>query len=334
MVKDTHYYNVLSVQPTASASEIKRAYYMAAMKYHPDKNLDNKAEAEIKFKEIGEAYQVLQDESLRKKYDEFGKEALQPEGGFADAKQFFSQMFGGEAFADIIGETALVAIMEQAMAQEMDPNAANLTKAEQERKNAEMSEQMKKQQKERVLKLTEKLKKKVALYTEGLYTAADFREYITKEANILKKESFGKELLYTVGYVYHSKAKQFQGKTQLFGLGGLYHSIKEKGHIVSGLASTISTTVKYNNEAKLKAQQGIQVSPEEELEAVKQIMWKISALDVEAVLREVCDQVLDMDISVGEKVKKTRAEALKIIGSVYKVTSESMGATTAAPLGL
>ena len=58
---ETEYYDLLEVSTTASADEIKKAFRKQAMKYHPDRNPDNK-EAEQKFKQINEAYEVLKDE--------------------------------------------------------------------------------------------------------------------------------------------------------------------------------------------------------------------------------------------------------------------------------
>ena len=67
------YYEVLGVEKGASAEEIKKAYRKSAMKYHPDRNPGNK-EAEEKFKELGEAYDVLSDDDKRSRYDQFGPE--------------------------------------------------------------------------------------------------------------------------------------------------------------------------------------------------------------------------------------------------------------------
>ena len=64
-------YEILGVDKNVSKDELKRAYRKIAMKYHPDRNPDNK-EAEQKFKEAAEAYAVLNDEDKRAKYDQFG----------------------------------------------------------------------------------------------------------------------------------------------------------------------------------------------------------------------------------------------------------------------
>ena len=97
------YYEVLGVSKSASADEIKKAYRKLAIKYHPDRNPDN-AEAEEKFKEAAEAYDVLHDEQKRKQYDQFGFNA--PGGGFGGGfggGQGFSMDDIFSAFGDIFG---------------------------------------------------------------------------------------------------------------------------------------------------------------------------------------------------------------------------------------
>lgn len=107
MVKETAYYDALQVPPTASELEIKKAYRKLAIKLHPDKNPGDET-AHEKFQAIGEAYQVLSDETLRKNYDQYGKEGAIPSSGFEDPAEFFTMIFGGEAFMDWIGEISLM----------------------------------------------------------------------------------------------------------------------------------------------------------------------------------------------------------------------------------
>ncbi|KAI0457332.1 DnaJ domain-containing protein [Xylaria acuta] len=114
MVVDTAYYDALGVQPTATEIEIKKAYRKLAIVHHPDKN-PNDPTAHEKFQTIGEAYQVLSDKDLRAAYDKYGKESAKPGEGFVDPAEFFSSIFGGEAFVDWIGEISLMKDLNTAM---------------------------------------------------------------------------------------------------------------------------------------------------------------------------------------------------------------------------
>ncbi|GIJ91716.1 hypothetical protein Asppvi_010688 [Aspergillus pseudoviridinutans] len=107
MVADTTYYDALGVPPTATELEIKKAYRKLAIVTHPDKNPGDET-AHERFQAIGEAYQVLSNEELRKRYDKYGKEDAVPGGGFEDPAEFFSMIFGGSAFVDLIGEISLM----------------------------------------------------------------------------------------------------------------------------------------------------------------------------------------------------------------------------------
>ncbi|TKX21022.1 CAJ1-like protein [Elsinoe australis] len=114
MVKDTAYYDLLEVPTDAKEIDIKKAYRKAAIKLHPDKNPDD-PEAGAKFQAVGEAYQVLSDPSLRKRYDEFGKEGAKPDSGFEDPSEMFAEIFGGAAFKEWIGEISMVKDLEKSM---------------------------------------------------------------------------------------------------------------------------------------------------------------------------------------------------------------------------
>ncbi|KAG3290880.1 dnaJ homolog subfamily B member 7 [Ictidomys tridecemlineatus] len=84
------YYEVLGVQRYASPEDIKKAYRKVALKWHPDKNPENKEEAERKFKEVAEAYEVLSNDEKRDIYDKYGKEGLNGGGGshFEDESEY------------------------------------------------------------------------------------------------------------------------------------------------------------------------------------------------------------------------------------------------------
>src|SRR6186713_3012914 len=114
MVVDTSYYDALDVKPDATELEIKKAYRKLAITTHPDKNPGDET-AHVRFQAIGEAYQVLSNEELRKQYDKYGKEKAVPGGGFEDPAEFFGMIFGGDAFIDLIGEISLMKDMAKTM---------------------------------------------------------------------------------------------------------------------------------------------------------------------------------------------------------------------------
>ncbi|MDO5397259.1 MAG: molecular chaperone DnaJ [bacterium] len=105
MAEKRDYYEVLGVSKDATEADLKKAYRKAAVKYHPDRNPGNK-EAEEKFKEINEAYQVLSDPDKKAKYDRFGHAGVDPSygggaGGFNGAGFDFGDL--GDIFGDIFG---------------------------------------------------------------------------------------------------------------------------------------------------------------------------------------------------------------------------------------
>jgi len=106
------YYEILGVSRNASGDEIKKAYRKLALKYHPDRNPNNR-EAEDKFKEAAEAYEILSDADKRQKYDRYGHEGLRPGMDFrpfTDVHDIFSTFgdifgggLGGSIFEDVFG---------------------------------------------------------------------------------------------------------------------------------------------------------------------------------------------------------------------------------------
>lgn len=120
MASKRDYYEILQVPRDASGENIKKAYRKLALKYHPDKNPDNK-KAEEMFKEISEAYEVLSDPQKRRKYDQYGHDGLKSTfgpGGFdfsrdfthmSDVEDIFGEIFGrggGSIFDDLFGRSS------------------------------------------------------------------------------------------------------------------------------------------------------------------------------------------------------------------------------------
>uniref|UniRef100_A0A1D1XJY5 Putative J domain-containing protein C3E7.11c n=1 Tax=Anthurium amnicola TaxID=1678845 RepID=A0A1D1XJY5_9ARAE len=324
---ETELYDTLGVSPTASSSEIKKQYYKLALQFHPDKN--KSPDAEQQFKKISDAYQILSNPDLRQKYNEYG--GAEPEGGFVNPEDFFKQQFGGDRFVDIIGEISIgrdmKEVLQSAAAEEMNGDLSEEGKVRNKSNNEEEREKIRQQ---RVEKLVSNLVQKLSMYVDSRdqndeRRAEQFRNVIELEAEDLKAESYGVELLHAIGFTYSLKAKQYLGGEQIFGLPRFGHILREKGHVFSETISTLRSAIDLQNSFKelQKAEQegleGVEKNKLEEATASKGLtaLWKGSKLEVEGVLREVCDRVLS-DSNVPKDVLRKRAEALKIIGVVYE----------------
>lgn len=106
--KKRDYYEVLGLQKNATKDEIKKAYKKLAIKWHPDKNPNNKEEAKEKFREISEAYENLSDDQKRNIYDAYGFDGPKMGGfssfNFTDADSLFKNFFGNSGFDDAADE--------------------------------------------------------------------------------------------------------------------------------------------------------------------------------------------------------------------------------------
>lgn len=318
MVVDTTYYDLLSIQPTASGLEIKKAYRKAAIRLHPDKNPDN-PQAAAMFQEVGEAYQVLSDEQLRAKYDKFGKQESMPSEGFEDPTEFFSMIFGGEAFKSWIGELSLLQEMTKTAElsgfdeEEAENNGEengqkdgtneeptkfvdaddNFTstkiqgdksgstlllehgkKSKEEEKKKRQEELEKFEEECRVKKeetrkeLAKKLLDIIAKHTDytGKLNNEALVSDIKNEAELLKMESFGLEILHMIGGIYRAKARILLSRKSIWGpLKGWYWSAVETGKTVNQVFSTVKSAI----DAQKTMQDFVQMQLDNEYHAKK-----------------------------------------------------------------
>lgn len=343
---ETGYYDLLGVPIDATTDDIKKAYRRLAIKFHPDKNPDD-PHAEERFKEIAIAYQTLSDPALRKKYNEFGSKESQPEGGFVDPEEVFGAMFGGERFVPIIGHISLAKDMKAAL-QEADEEGEGdkpvqrdakgreilspEEKARREEKARKAAAEKAAARKERVDKLVENLERKLGIFAESATSPNDpdvtksYRQICALEAEDLKRESYGVELLQTIGFVYVAKAKHFLASNQtLFGIGGWVHNVQGKYHVFSETVSTLRSAMELKQvfEQIQAAEAAGNLSPEEKrrleeqaAEKGVQALFKGAKLEIESVLRETCDRVLE-DPSIPRAKATLRAVAMQILGEAY-----------------
>jgi restriction endonuclease Mrr len=239
-------------------------------------------------------------------------------------EEFFRHQFGGDRFVEIFGELSLGREFKEACKADKRENGASQSDL------TAIKEEQQKAQEERIMKLTANLVQKLDKFTLVASSASDptelmrFRSIISKEAEELKEESYGVELLHAIGYVYQSKARQFLSKNELFGVGRFLRSCQEKGHILSETLSTFKSVIDMQKSfEQLQKASEKELKPEEvaELEAKAaaeglNTIWKGSKLEIESILREVCDRTLE-DPNVSDEQRKRRAVALRVIGEVY-----------------
>jgi hypothetical protein len=220
---DDDYYDLLGVEKSASESDIKKGYYKMARKWHPDKNPDN-PEAELKFKAISEAYEVLSDPQKRTIYNERGKDGVQmaQNAGNVDIKMVFRLMFGGGAFDDIFGD-----VCELPMLKQMLSSMENQAMGRMDDGRMENVEKLRREEDIYCKTLSEKLM--AMLDRASKLGMKQFTEVCKKEALELCEAPGGTELLAMVGYVYSQEGKQHAGRW--LGIEGFFEQIKEKAHV-------------------------------------------------------------------------------------------------------
>ena len=364
-VASTEFYDVLGLDPSCSESEIKRAYYLAARRLHPDKNLDD-PDAGAKFQRVGEAYQVLSDASLRKKYDSRGKEGL-GEHAFVDASAFFAAIFGSDQMEGLVGRLQLATMA--------------MAGAELRRDETRLL------QERRVGRLAIKL----AAILDG-FDASDPEAFEARSLSLrraLSGASYGVPMLKLIGFVYEKQAFEFVNDP-VGGLGtwadlgmrstaarleqmrGRVHSQvsaaqagwrafqafrmgeaeaaaaekskeKEKGARGDHAADAAEAAERGDDGEAAGSSDGAAAAAaaeaarakrqQEAMPHVVEALWNASALDIERTIRSVCFKVLH-DFSVAAKKRAARAEALARLGKTFQAADSEEGSRTDPMAGL
>lgn len=335
MVKETHYYDLLEVEVTATEVELKKAYRKQAIRHHPDKN-GNSAEAAAKFQEIVEAYEVLLDSQRRALYDEFGAEGLTsemqaaPEFVWAD---FITSIYGGEGFAPWIGQLSSLSDMLLAPEDMLTEEMQMITHGDkqQRREHAQamrehyrtVHQEAKIKREARVAELAKELVDKITKYRSSDNSA--FVAELHREFEELKLELFGLQLLHLIGKAYVDRATAAILKSKTFGVSKVFTGAKNTGsRIKSGvLIITSLLDAKAVAEKMAELPEGVELTEEEQYMRLEQERlatgkflaagWASNKHEVVGIINSVTDTVLN-DKSIDKKERAARAAAIKWLG--------------------
>ena len=205
-VADTYYYDLLEVPTNATSNAIKKAYYRGSLKYHPDKN-EGDPEADQKFRDISEAYQVLSDEQRRKTYDKQGRSAATVELTNVDPHVFFMVLFGAGKFEPFFGRLRMATKIEglfdgQDSAEDLEEIMAD------KEKSKIMTNAMDEAQQAREVKCAIYLAEILDPLARGDVDEATFRKTWELKAQELAKRGKDKETLREIGTMYDFRARQ------------------------------------------------------------------------------------------------------------------------------
>ena len=266
MVFEEEYYRILGVPTTASAADIKRAYYRKARDCHPDKHPGD-ATKEAQFKALSEAYQTLFDAERRAAYDQWGKSGQG--GAYVDPREVFAAVFGGPEFVPLVGElgeqvdegvqrasdaaaAALQVKQQMLFTLHTSPSATReqITACEAEMAALQYEAQEKAAaletataalQAARVAGVADALLARLASWEAG--QRDEFRAQAAQDAERLRGCPMGEKMLGAIGYAYERQTHKVMGSDAGLGLGRAIEDMVEGGHKACEGASAVGSAM-------------------------------------------------------------------------------------------
>jgi len=326
-VKDMYYYDKLGVDCDVDSNTIKRRYFIVSRKYSPDRCGSNPT-AQAEFQEIGRAYAILMNTSLRAKYDKVGRDRLwdeedsDDEEDDVDPMMLYTLLFGSEKFNDHIGR--LAAVTSTHVGCEV---SSKLTLY-----------QCQILQRRRVTRLALKLADRLSMWAEDDGKEAA-KEKWEEEASFLCNASYGDKLVHVIGKVYTFTAVHFLGSLESgIGMPSISRwakkekeSIKfrrnkaiEKTHEIGGRPEKremhlhVSTAVEKSvGDGELKELAMDALKKSQLRKTAMDLLWQQTVVDITSTVKEAAQMVLN-DQSVSPVVRKARAEGLEVCGGIFE----------------
>lgn len=288
-----------------------------------------------------------QEEKVKKEKDEKVKESTEtpasPEAKTESKKQKVEETRSYSKSKETLRLTA-----ESELSESSETDEAKENKEKEKSKLEEHEEEVRQKKEESVNVLSKKLIERLSVLTESAYDEDCKKSFQSKfeiEANLLKMESFGLDILHTIGRVYVTKGETYLKSLQFLGLPGFFSSVKAKGGIVMDTFRTISTAldaqstmqeleklkeIRESSEILKDEKTGEEIPKptEEEIAELEKLLmgkvlnaaWHGSRYEIQSTLRDVCDKVLE-DEEISSADKKRRAESLILLGQVFlKIT--------------
>jgi curved DNA-binding protein CbpA len=300
---DLSFYELLGVQPDASAKEIKRAYYRKAKDVHPDKSKDT--DAAEKFFKLHSAYQTLSDDDKRAMYDEWGASSSDSEQFDFDSRAFFAILFGSQCVETYTGELPVSSFVDQII---------QLVRVAQTKGNfSRIWAETKNNPKKRQVEIAVNLLKRIEEYDSSLDNN-DFRKRVNEEAEQIWETAFGEAFLTTIGYALRLESQMYLGYDM--GMKAMVRKMLRRNisrlrlaqkvwKLAKSLPSLVTEDGKQDKKRTTDQQRLREMLPD-----AFEVALAYNVLDISSTLEGACWRLLG-DTSASRSERRRRAEAMQ-----------------------